>query len=191
MRLRSAREARGRGVRELARQVGCSAGHISQVERGIVEPSVSLLIAIVAHLGVTMESIFGEEFTAEPHEQGETNPLRPGTSHRYIRSRHERQEIHLRSGVRAQLLLPTPEDGLDFCEYVYEPHASTVEDGALIRHPGREYGVVLEGNLNVQINFHQFVLHAGDSIALDSGLPHRYWNDSSEPVRAVWVTLHK
>ena len=30
------------------------------------------------------------------------------------------------------------------------------------------------------------VLSPGDSIVFDSHLPHRFWNESSDEVRAIW-----
>lgn len=184
-RLRSTREARGWSVRELARRLGCSPGHVSQVERGLVEPSVSLLIAIVTHLELSMEAVFGPDVPLEDGQHATETPPRT----RLLIGREERRRIYMRSGVTAELLLPAPEDGFDFCEYIYAPSSASAEDGALIRHPGREYGVVLEGILRIQIVFEEFALKTGDSIAFDSGLPHRFWNDSPKPTRAIWATL--
>lgn len=181
-RIRAERVGRGIGVRELARQLECSPSHVSQVERGIVEPSISLLIGIASRLGISMESLFAGQL--HPPADNREDP----ESARFILHAESRQEIRIRSGVTAQLLLPRPETGLDFCEYVYEPQGASTEDKSLIRHPGREYGVILEGSLKVQIGFEEFTLRAGDSIALESGLPHRFWNDGNIPAKAVWVS---
>src|SRR5579863_3736746 len=185
-RLRAAREARGLGVRQLARELGCSAGHISQIERGMVEPSISLLIALAAHLRISMESLFADQLS-DSLNSGD----RPGSRSRYVRSPTDRPVVNLRSGVRAEQLLPIAEDGIDFCEYVYEPHASSVQDGELIRHPGREYGIVVAGKLSIQIGFTRFVLSPGESIVFDSCLPHRYWNDGDDEVRVIHFTVQE
>ena len=51
----------------------------------------------------------------------------------------------------------------------------------MMRHPGREYGVVLEGRLGVRLRFEEYALGPGDSIAFDSTQPHRLWNLESCP----------
>ena len=40
--------------------------------------------------------------------------------------------------------------------------------------------------MTVQVGFDRTVLHEGDSIAFDSQLPHRFWNETPAEVRAVW-----
>jgi quercetin dioxygenase-like cupin family protein len=47
----------------------------------------------------------------------------------------------------------------------------------------------VSGSLTVQVGFETTVLHAGDSIAFDSVVPHRFWNSTPEEVRAVWFIL--
>ena len=57
-----------------------------------------------------------------------------------------------------------------------------------IWHNGREYGLVLEGVLCIQVGFENYILEAGDSVAFDSTVPHRSWNGGDVPVRAVWLS---
>jgi len=57
-RLRGAREAAGISMRELARRVEVSPGHISNVERGLASLSVRSLYTIVSELQISMDSLF-------------------------------------------------------------------------------------------------------------------------------------
>jgi len=45
--------------------------------------------------------------------------------------------------------------------------------------------------LNVQIGFSEAQLGAGDSLAFDSRIPHRFWNSSHDEVRAVWFVAER
>jgi quercetin dioxygenase-like cupin family protein len=54
------------------------------------------------------------------------------------------------------------------------------------QHSSREYGIVISGTLTVQVGFEKSELGPGDSIAFDSMIPHRFWNESSNEVRCVW-----
>ena len=58
-----------------------------------------------------------------------------------------------------------------------------------MRHPGREYGVVLEGQLGVQLGFDEYTLGPGDSIAFDSTKPHRLCNLGDVPVNGIWFVV--
>ena len=74
---------------------------------------------------------------------------------------------------------------------VYEPNPSGEPPEDFIRHTGREYGLVVSGELNVQVGFGQAVLGPGDSIAFDSSVPHRFWNASGQETRCVWFVLNE
>jgi len=58
-----------------------------------------------------------------------------------------------------------------------------------MRHNGREFGVVLAGELGVKVGFEDYVLRPGDSIAFDSSIPHRLHNDAEEVVTAIWIVV--
>lgn len=47
-------------VRELARRIGVSPSHASQVERGLASFSVRALYNVAGELGLTMDSLFGD-----------------------------------------------------------------------------------------------------------------------------------
>ncbi|MGL4832068.1 MAG: helix-turn-helix domain-containing protein [Propionibacteriaceae bacterium] len=55
--LRSLRMAHGLSLRELSRQAVVSAGYISEIERGVKEPSSEFLAAICAALGVSLAEV--------------------------------------------------------------------------------------------------------------------------------------
>jgi mannose-6-phosphate isomerase-like protein (cupin superfamily) len=78
---------------------------------------------------------------------------------------------------------------VDFLSVIYEPGGASSEAPLLMRHSGREYGVVLEGTLGVTIGFETHELEPGDSISFDSTTPHRLFNDGDVPVRAIWVVI--
>ena len=59
----------------------------------------------------------------------------------------------------------------------------------MMRHSGREFGLVLSGKLTVTVGFEQHVLEPGDSITFQSTTPHRLHNDDPMEARAIWVTL--
>jgi quercetin dioxygenase-like cupin family protein len=74
-------------------------------------------------------------------------------------------------------------------ETEYPPGAVSAPE--MLRHPGRDYGVVLEGTLEVQVGFTTHRLGPGDSIAFDASMPHRLSNPGPGTARTIWVVLER
>jgi mannose-6-phosphate isomerase-like protein (cupin superfamily) len=101
----------------------------------------------------------------------------------------DRAVIDLGSGVRWERLTTWNDRDVEFLYAIYEAGGSSSPDGSLMRHQGREFGVVLSGRLGVKVGFEDYVLGPGDSIAFDSSVPHRLHNDGSEIVTAIWIVI--
>jgi transcriptional regulator with XRE-family HTH domain len=191
-RLRVERERRGLSLRELARRLEVSPSLVSQIETGKTQPSVRTLYAIVTELGVSLDELFapagGDDAPASaPRPAGEG--ARPPVGFGRVQRADERDVIDLGSGVRWERLTTWNDRDVEFLYAVYEAGGSSSPDGSLMRHNGRELGIVLSGELGVKVGFEDTVLGAGDSIAFDSTIPHRLHNDGDEVVTAIWIVL--
>ena len=189
-RLRAARDAYGISLRELARRIGVSASLISQIETGKVHPSVSTLYSLASELGASVDELLFEDapiaskppsdswdfLTDHPHME----PVQRGA---------DRQVIELDSGVRWERLTTESVPGIDFLYLVYEPGGESAPKDGMQRHTGREWGYVIEGTLHVTVGFDEHVLEAGDSVAFDSTVPHRFHNENDTEVQAIWYVL--
>jgi transcriptional regulator with XRE-family HTH domain len=195
-RLREQRVARSIGVRELARMVDCSASLISQIERGRANPSVSTLYAISSALGISLDSLFGDRNSTarvgprSTRADASARVRRPAAAPVVLHPA-QRRVIELERGVQWQLLMPVPERNAEFMEVHYAPGGGSTADRHAIRHNGREYSLVLEGTLSVEIGFERYELEPGDSMAFDSTIPHRIWNAGEVPVRAIWFVIDR
>jgi transcriptional regulator with XRE-family HTH domain len=194
-RIRVAREARGMSVRELSRRVDVSPGHVSQVERGLASFSVRALYTVANELGISMDSLFEPE--EEAPAPAETSPAPSGTTAEsdpleergVVLRRAQRPSLQLSEGPRWERLTAKPEPSSEFLEVVYAPAPGAEPPTDLVRHIGREYGLIVAGELNVQVGFDRSVLRQGDTIAFDSSTPHRFWNSAADEVRAIWFVL--
>ena len=189
-RLREERDRLGISQRELARRIGLSASMISQIESGQSKPSVSTLYGIVTELGVSVDDIFGgaNGSGAGSAKDGAADPA-PATDHGPMVRMEDRHVIDLDSGVRWERLTSHEHENVDFLHVVYGVGGSSASDERMMRHPGREYGVVLEGRLGVRLGFEEYELGPGDSIAFDSTQPHRLWNLGDVPVNGIWFVV--
>jgi len=181
-RLRERRGRLGLSLRELARRLEVSPSLVSQIETGKIQPSVRTLYAIVNELGLSLDEIFDRLDTTGDGwpERGTAAP---------VQRRADRSAIELESGVCWERLTAWNDKDIEFMEAIYEVGGASSSDGKLVRHSGREFGLVLSGTLGVTVAFEEHVLQPGDSISFESTIPHRLHNDGDEVVHAIWVTL--
>jgi mannose-6-phosphate isomerase-like protein (cupin superfamily) len=100
-----------------------------------------------------------------------------------------RPRVELSGGIVWELLTPTEEPGFEFMHTVYPPGAFSAPD--LMRHPGRDYGVLLSGCLDVRVGFATHHLNSGDAIAFDASLPHQLTNPGPGDAETIWVVLDR
>lgn len=211
--LRTARLQKSMSLRELAEKAEVSASLLSQIENGKANPSVRSIYSIAAALSLPTNYFFpdGQDGNESPDETLETSPMTPSAvramqtegliesndlfqdqpqrSKGPVVCRTGRARIELMGGVTWERLTPGPEENVEFMEICYEVGASS--GAKMSRHSGREFGLILEGELTLELGFERYVLHTGDSITLDSTIPHRMVNTGTIPVRAVWVVLDR
>ena len=170
--IRRRRKEKGLTLAKMAELCKCSSSLLSQIETGVVNPSLSALKAISDALDIPMASLFEASL-------GQSDiPFS-------LMEAGERQTLTTRAGVTFELL----SRGMDFpCEFVlnrWPPGTSTGEE--LYHHEGKECGLLLEGKLIVEMNGKSFHMKPGDSITLESSSPHRITNRGKKEAVAIWV----
>jgi transcriptional regulator with XRE-family HTH domain len=212
--LRAARQERKMSLRDLADKAEVSASMLSQIETGKVFPSVRSLYSIADALQVSVDYFFPDQeqnkvtilpngiqrteqaiLTASEMRDAKLNGasalerefVTPAQSSSPIVASSARPMIELKGGVTWARLTALAEEGAEFLEITYAPGA--VSGANLSHHEGREFGLILEGDLVVELGFESYTLHKGDSIIFESTVPHRLINKSDQPMRAVWVVL--
>ncbi len=195
--LRAERERQGITVREMARRVDVSPSLVSQIERGLVTPSVGTLWSMTAELGLAMDGLFSD--TERGGVAGEQRPGAPGNgtaaparrAHDVVQRGHNRQHIRLAGGVAWERLTAQPDDQVEFLHVKYEAGAESCPENSFFRHGGKEYAYILEGRLGLQIGFDRYELGPGDSVSFEAHNPHRLWAIGDEPVTAIWVIINR
>jgi transcriptional regulator with XRE-family HTH domain len=211
--LRAARQERKMSLRDLASKADISASMLSQIETGKVFPSVRSLYDIATVLGVTVDYFFPDQNNAHPISQpimiathrgdltasemrsarlnGETTATaeftRPADSSPIVHA-DTRPTIELNGGVTWSRLTAHAENEAEFLEITYAPGA--MSGANMSHHEGREFGMITEGELVIELGFESHTLKAGDSIILESTTPHRLINKGKQPMRAIWVVLN-
>jgi transcriptional regulator with XRE-family HTH domain/mannose-6-phosphate isomerase-like protein (cupin superfamily) len=212
--LRSVRQERQMSLRELATKADVSASMLSQIETGKVFPSVRSLYGIANALNVSVDYFFPEQndgqkipnrsssnalgaMTASEMRDARVNGG-TGIDQEFIPDAQSsspvvhagaRPTIELKGGVSWSRLTSLAEKGAEFLEITYAPGA--MSGVSMSHHEGREFGLILEGELVIELGFESYTLCKGDSIIFESTVPHRLVNKSEQSVSAVWVVLSK
>ena len=179
--IRTTRNERGLTLAEVAEATGLTASLLSQVERDITSPSVSTLKKIGDALGVPVGHFFSDDDS--PEARGAEPIVVPKRS--LVVHEHKRKILSPNEGVTFYLLNPDMSGPIEFIYDVFEPGASTGDD--LYTHPGVECGLILEGELEVQVGNEIYLLREGDSITFSSEKPHRKRNPGKVQSISVWA----
>ncbi len=171
--LRDLRTLHRFSMRQLAALSGVSTSTISDVERGKVEPSITMLKRLATALDVNLTYFFSE------------TDVDPGWVVRSDKRRRIRQPVVGR-GIEFELLGPEHDSELEPLFGRYDPGASMGPDA--ISHEGEEWGIVLRGRLKVWVGDEIYFLDEGDTVWFPSTTPHRMANALQDQVTEyIWV----
>lgn len=190
--LRAARQQKGLSLRALAEKADVSVSLLSQIENGKSTPSVRSLQSIADALSVPLGYFFPNDSQPNGSDGAANDNTREQQfdhlSDRVLRSQ-DRPALELNGGIVWMRLTPHEEKEAQFLELDYDVGASS--GAKMSYHRGREFGIVLAGELTVEIGFEKHVLRQGDSIIFDSNRPHRLVNTGNTLARAIWVVMNK
>ncbi|HEY5562880.1 MAG TPA: helix-turn-helix domain-containing protein [Clostridiaceae bacterium] len=169
--IRKLRLSQKTSIEQLSEKTGLSKGSISQIERNITGLTVTSLWKIAKALNVTMNYFFDEFEEYSP-----------------IVRKNERKKIQINNSNRSyELLCPNLKKAIEMLSIEIGPGECSTAD--LISHEGEECGVVIKGTLNILWGEKQYALNEGDSIYLDSTIPHRYINNGNEISLSIWAMV--
>lgn len=169
-RVRQLRAKTGLSVRAFAEATDFSASFISQLETGVVSPSLGSLEKIAEALGVTLRDLFVDA------EEGRTlivrRDERPHASSSWSRAHIEAVGI---AGQKLAALLIT-----------LEPEGRSGKRPRA--QPKEEFGFVMEGEVRLTLGEDEHKLRKGDSAVLPAGVPRLWVNAISREARVLIVS---
>ena len=168
-RIRAARTGMGMSLSDVAEQVGVTRSFLSQVERGVVNPSVTTLRRIAQVLRVPLFMLLGEE------ENGSMNAV--------VRKDQRRTIVLPEGNLTYQLLSPDLNRRIEMVYSIIEPGQSSCEEP--MSHPGEECVFMLKGEAQIEVGQEVFIIGEGDALYFDCGLPHRVTSIGHVPAEMV------
>lgn len=185
--LRGLRRADGLSVEKLASASGVSAGLISQLERGLGNPSFHTLRRLAASLHVPVASFVQGPAGSPPSEPGQRRrqPAGPPRVPGVVRA-GERKKLTLAvEGLVYELLTPDLQGSLEVLRTQVPPAFSNADRPFC--HEGEECVHLLEGELELTVGDALYHLRAGDTATYDPSVPHWWANNGAETAVIVGV----
>jgi len=177
--LKEIRKSKGLTLEKLGKEVNLSANYLSQIERGLANPSVAVLKRITKVLGIQYMSL----------AEGEEDP--PGAFQavpglvRLVKRARRKTLVYPGGSRQASLLTADLQGRLEVIITVEEPEPEGNDEW--YSHEGEEFGLVLEGCYEVTVADQTYFMEEGDSISFPSSLPHRMRNPGKTHSKTLWV----
>ncbi|RPD94528.1 cupin domain-containing protein [Candidatus Pantoea deserta] len=172
-RLKTLRKARHLTINELALLANVSAGAISQIERNLTNPTVRVLEQLRLVLKVPLSAFLEER------------EMTPGGAEHYVRRCEARPHFNVgKRGIAKEMLSPSGDHDMQFMVIHIPPGVRSDE---MLLGKGEKAGLVLSGELTLEINGDTARLMTGDSFQFRSHLPHNIFNHTDSDARVLWI----
>jgi transcriptional regulator with XRE-family HTH domain len=154
-RLRGLRRDLGWKLEDLARRTGLSAAHLSRIEAGERQPSLTTLFTIAQAYGVSFSELFepGPEPPGCVVVRADEGQTQRGNGLFYSRLSGGGMAFNIKP---LRVVLPAER-----------------ADDAVYRHEGEQWMYVLFGRVLLSLDEEEFALGPGDAAHFDSSKPHR------------------
>ncbi|MEG1424591.1 MAG: helix-turn-helix domain-containing protein [Peptostreptococcaceae bacterium] len=168
------RKKQGLSIRDLAKLAEVTPSLLSQVERGLANPSVNSLKSIASALNVPLFTFFVSEINNKED---------------LIVRCYNRKKVILPGSddVIYEMLAPGVNDNLEFAIMNMAPNTSSCNDS--IHHNGYEIAYILEGEVNLYLDDEIFTLYKGDSVKVPLGTEHRWENISDNESKVIFAVI--
>jgi len=159
-------------IREFSKLTGLSTSLISQLERGMGNPSLNALEAIAHALNIPLFALFIGGI------DNESLILRKGCGKKIF----DADEKH----ILYDILTPSPiKSNLEMLIMNLKSKSET--SGGFSEHAGEELAFVLEGEVYIMFEKEEFLLYEGDSVRILPAMKHRFRNETSKDIRVLFV----
>lgn len=169
-RIAAARSNKGFSLRQLAENISVTPSLLSQIERGLANPSLNTLRMIAISLDIPLFSLFTE----------------PAHVHKLITRANSRKKIIFpHSQWEYMLLSPDLTGAIEMVLMTIPPQSQSSENS--LSHTGEEVAYVLSGTVTLYLEDSIETLEKGDSVKIPSGLRHMWKNDSDSNVEVIFA----
>jgi transcriptional regulator with XRE-family HTH domain len=167
--IRAERQRRGLTLTQLAERSGLSPSALSQIERGVTDPSISSLRRIANALDIGFFQFL----------------VQAGPPHPVVRKAERRTISFPNRALQYQLLTPNLRGAFEVLSLELAPGAASGDEA--LGHDSDECLLVLRGEVDVEIAGQVHSLAEGDAVSIQRNLPHRVVNESHRAAEVLTI----
>ncbi|MGL5754630.1 MAG: helix-turn-helix domain-containing protein [Paraclostridium sp.] len=164
------RKEKNLSIRDLAKIANVTPSLLSQLERGLSNPSLNTIKAISKALDVPLFSFFVDEVD---------------NKELIVKKDNRRKVIFPKNNdIVFELLSPESANSVEFAIVNLIPNSYISNE--LMSHKSIELAYVLEGRVKIFIENDEFTLECGDSVTIPPGTNHRWENPFNELAKIIF-----
>ncbi|MCQ1531500.1 helix-turn-helix domain-containing protein [Lutispora saccharofermentans] len=170
--IREERKNKGLTLNDVARITGFTPSYLSQIERNIIDPSLSSLRKIAQALEVPIYI-----FLAEDDGQ-----------HILVKA-NERKKLKLpNSSIVYEMLSPMSnesKDDMNMVSMYFEMEPKCWLSTEYLVHKADEFIYIIQGSADIYLMQNKYTLNEGDSLYIKQNIPHNIYNDGKDVVKGI------
>lgn len=167
------RNAQNLTIKSLAEKASITSSMLSQIERGLANPSINSLKMISKALNIQLFTLFIEDNNTED----------------LIVRKDDRKTMNLESNhgeiISYELLSPDLKGEIEFSLMELTPQSQSSINP--LAHEGEEVALVLSGSIDIFLNDQKVTLYEGDSIRIPKHTAHRWINNYQLLAKVVFA----
>jgi len=170
--IRSIRQEKGLTLNELADKTDLTASYLSQIERNLIDPSLSSLRKISLALEVPLYS-----FLTDKKKQN------------VLIKADKRKKLELpNSSIVYEFITPMAADKevnlkMEIIYFQLEPYSWSSDE--FMVHAADECIFIVDGTIEINLSEEKYKLNKGDSIYIQENTPHKFYNPTSKKVIGI------
>lgn len=158
-------------IKEVATMAGVTSSMLSQIERGLSNPSINTLKMIAKALEVPLFNFFKENKSADE----------------LVVRKDKRVKLTFpeNNNLMYEMLSPTSNGEIQFMSMNLTQNESTSDE--MMSHIGEEVATILEGKVDLELENEIINLNKGDSVRILPHMKHRWVNNYEESAKIIFA----
>ena len=177
--LKRFRKEKSMKLQQLADESGISAGYISKIERGEVNPSVKNIQRLCFALNITANELMVDAGEVEKINNDQKDKT-------YVVRKDQRLPIY---GISDSMDFESVFDGMAGFKVNVMTLRGGMNEKSYTVHSYDEFGIVARGNLGMEVEGENYALEEGDCIMIRANTKHIVTNLSAEDCVSYWIEI--
>lgn len=166
------RKIKGMNIREFSKLTDLSTSLLSQIERGLANPSLNSLRSIAEALDIPLFTLFVNDID---HES-------------LIMKKKDRKKIYRENSEHIVFDMLTPDymkSNVDILWAVLNANSATTS--GYMEHNKEEFAIVMKGSVYVLLDEKEYLLDEGDTVRILPRLKHKFINKTNKKVEILFI----